>query len=124
MKSGDYVMCAKHNTRRIARYCVAVPVYNADHDIIRYDYECKESERCSSAARQGERGADAKAGVREIASLSAPSAVARTVVTAPQGSEGDKQDGPLSGEESAPTVHCDFAKKDDANDETAKAGGP
>lgn len=54
----ELVTCDEHHTRRMAKFCTPVPVYNADHEIISYVFHCKEDQMCSSAMQRAKRQND------------------------------------------------------------------
>lgn len=48
------VTCRTHNTQRLAKYCVSVPVKNADGDVLRSSWQCLPEYECESfSSRMG-----------------------------------------------------------------------
>ncbi|EKF39260.1 hypothetical protein MOQ_000519 [Trypanosoma cruzi marinkellei] len=46
----DLVTCSVHGSRRLARFCVRIPVHNADRVVVGYTHKCKEETQCAVSA--------------------------------------------------------------------------
>ncbi|RNF09940.1 putative nucleic acid binding protein [Trypanosoma conorhini] len=46
----DLVTCSVHSSRRLAKFCLCRPVYNADRVLVGYTYECKDGMQCAASA--------------------------------------------------------------------------
>ncbi|KAF8281209.1 hypothetical protein TcBrA4_0089930 [Trypanosoma cruzi] len=80
----DLVTCSVHGSRRLARFCVRIPVYNADRVMVGYTYNCKEEMQCAASAS---RNSFAKQhdirGVAEGRDDASPELLTRSVATTP-----------------------------------------
>ncbi|KEG11202.1 putative nucleic acid binding protein [Trypanosoma grayi] len=45
----DLVVCSLHHSRRLAKFCLRKPVYNADRVMVGYTYQCREGMQCTSS---------------------------------------------------------------------------
>lgn len=45
--SNDLVECSTHKRRRLAKYCIQKPIYNAEQEVVGFCYECAPGSTCS-----------------------------------------------------------------------------
>ncbi|RNE98368.1 putative nucleic acid binding protein [Trypanosoma rangeli] len=119
----DLVTCSIHSSRRLAKFCLCRPVYNADRVLVGYTYECKEGMQCAASVSRNSfvqrhqikdpiEGHDGALPTPLVTSMAPALATAADIATAPEKEAAPQQ--PRAGAARDPNRYYDLTNQRDS----------